>query len=103
MAAATSTSALAAKECRIQYGYNTGNSLNGTYKNKSKKIFLNKGQTKTINRSRLNYVKNLKKRNVKFYLTKAPNIVLAKNKRFPSNAYFVGGVVKLLKVKCLGN
>lgn len=93
----------AAKECRIQYGYNTGNTLNGTFKNKKKKIYLNKGQTKTINKNRLNYVKNLKTRNVKFYFKNAPNRVLAKNKRLPTSGYYVGAIVKLKKVKCLKN
>ena len=98
-----SSVAYSAKECRIQYGYNTGNTLNGTLKNKSKKIYLNKGQTKTINKNRLNYVKNLKTRNVKFYLKNATNVVLAKNKRNPSGGYYGGATVKLKKVKCLKN
>ena len=70
---------------------------------KSKKIYLNKGQTKTINKNRLNYVKNLKTRNVKFYFKNATNVVLAKNKRNPSVGYYVGATVKLKKVKCLKN
>jgi hypothetical protein len=98
-----SSVAYAANECRIQYGYNTGNSLNGTFKNKSKKIYLNKGQTKTINKNRLNYVKNLKTRNVKFYLKNASDIVLAKSKRNPFAGYYVGATVKLKKVKCLSS
>lgn len=98
-----SSVAHSANECRIQYGYNTGNKLNGTYKNKSKKIYLNKGQTKTINKNRLNYVKNLKTRNVKFYLENATNVVLSKNKRNPSSGYYVGATVKLKKVECLKN
>lgn len=100
---ATSPVAHAAKECRIQYGYNTGSSLNGTFKNKSKKVYLNKGQTKTINKYRLNYVKNLKTRNVKFYFTNATNVVLQKNKKNPAAGYFVGPTVKLKKVKCLSS
>lgn len=98
-----SSIAQAANECRIQYGYNTGSALNGTFKNKSKKIYLNKGQTKTISKNRLNYVKNLKTRNVKIYLKNAANIVLAKNKKNPSAGYYVGPTVKLQKVKCLKN
>jgi hypothetical protein len=103
IAFSVSSVAYSANECRIRYGYNTGNAVNGTYKNKSKKIYLNKGQTKTINKNRLNYVKNLKTRNVKLYLKNATNVVLAKNKRNPSGGYYVGATVKLKKVKCLKN
>ena len=93
--------ALAANECKIKYGWNTGNSLAGTFENDSKTIYLNKGQTKTINKSRMNYVKNLKIRKVKFYLSSgASDVTLDKDKRNP----LVGTNIntpKLDKVKCL--
>lgn len=89
-------------ECRIKYGWNKGNTIAGTFKNKSKKIYLNKGQTKTINKKRMNYVKNLKSRNVKFYLKNAQNVTLGKDQSNPVAGTYVGKV-KLKKVKCLGD
>ena len=94
-----SSVAYAGNECRIKYGWNKGNTLAGTFKNKSKTIYLNKGQTKTINKKRMNYVKNLKSRNVKFYLKNAQNVTLGKDQRNPIAGTYVGSV-KLKKVKC---
>jgi hypothetical protein len=85
--------------CQIKYGWNKGNSLQGTFENKSKTISLNKGQTKTINKNRMNYVKNLKNRQVKFYLKNATNVTLGKDQRNPVAGAYVG-TVKLKKVKC---
>ena len=65
-------------ECKVKYGWNTGNTLNGTFKNHSKTIYLDKGETKTINKKRMNYVKNLKSRKVKFYLKNAADMTLEK-------------------------
>ena len=87
--------------CQINYGWNKGNSLQGTFENKSKTINLSKGQTKTINKDRMNYVKNLKNRNVKFYLKNAQDVTLGKNQRNPVVGTYVG-TVKLKKVKCSG-
>ena len=103
MTIAISSVAYSANECRIQYGYNTGSVLNGTYKNKSKKIYINFGKIKTINKNRLNYVKNLRKTNVKIYLKNASNVVLEKNQRNPKTLNYVGPTVKLKKVKCLSS
>lgn len=97
-----SSVAYGGNECRIKYGWNKGNTLAGTFKNKSKTIYLNKGQTKTINKNRMNYVKNLKNRNVKFYLKNAQNVTLGKDQRNPLVGTYVG-TVKLKKVKCLGD
>jgi hypothetical protein len=88
--------------CQIKYGWNKGNSLQGTFENKSKTITLNKGQTKTINKKRMNYVKNLKNRQVKFYLKSATDVTLGKNQRNPVAGTYVG-TVKLKKVKCIGS
>jgi len=87
--------------CQIQYGWNKGNTLQGTFKNKTKTINLSKGQTKTIGKNRMNFVKNLKSRKVKFYLKKATDVTLGKNQRNPLAGTYVG-TVKLKKVKCLG-
>ena len=46
-------------ECQITYGWNTGNSLQSTYRNHSNTIYLNTGESKTINQNRMIYVKNL--------------------------------------------
>jgi hypothetical protein len=97
----SATAAQAAKECRIKYGWNTGNSLQGTFKNKSKTIYLNKGQTKTINKKRMNYVMNLKSRKVKFYLKSAADVTLGKNQKNPAFGKYLQSV-KLKKVKCIG-
>lgn len=93
--------ALAANECKIEYGWNTGNSLAGTFENHSKTIYLNKGQTKTINKSRMNYVKNLKTRKVKFYLSSgASDVTLDKDNRNPLVGTYTN-TPKLDKVTCL--
>ncbi len=89
-------------ECKIKYGWNTGNSFNGTFKNHSKTIYLNKGVTKKINKKRLNYVKNLKSRKVKFYLKNAADMTLGKNQRNPVGGTYVSKV-KLVKAKCLSS
>jgi hypothetical protein len=85
--------------CKIKYGWNKGNTLAGTFKNKTKTITLSKGQTKTINKNRMNFVKNLKNRKVKFYLKNATNVTLEKNQSNPVAGTYVG-TVKLKKVKC---
>ncbi len=85
--------------CQIKYGWNKGNILAGTFENESKTINLSKGQTKTINKNRMNYVKNLKSRNVKFYLKSATDVTLGKDQRNPVAGTYVQ-TVKLKKVKC---
>ena len=95
-----SSVAYAGNECKIKYGWNTGNSLQGTFKNHSNTIYLDKGQTKTINKNRMNYVKNLKSRKVKFYLKNATDMTLGKKQRNPGGGTYVL-TVKLKKVKCL--
>ena len=87
-------------ECKVKYGWNTGNTLNGTFKNHSNTMYLDKGETKTINKKRMNYVKNLKSRKVKFYLKNAADMTLGKNQRNPGAGTYVA-TVKLKKVKCL--
>lgn len=87
-------------ECKIQYGWNTGNSLQGTFKNHSNTIYLNTGETKTINKNRMNYVKNLKSHEVKFYLKNASDVTMGDNQRNPKIGTYVG-TVKLEKAKCL--
>ena len=87
-------------ECKIIYGWNTGNSLQGTFKNHSKTIYLNTGETKTINQNRMNYVKNLTSQEVKFYLENASDVTLGKNQQNPGIGTYVL-TVKLVKAKCL--
>ncbi|MEX2491715.1 MAG: hypothetical protein WD425_08125 [Nitrospirales bacterium] len=48
----------------------------------------------------MNYVKNLKYRKVKFYLTNAADMTLGENQRNPGAGTYVT-TVKLQKVKCL--
>jgi hypothetical protein len=87
-------------ECKIKYGWNTGNSLQGTFKNHSNIIYLNTGETKTINQNRMNYVKNLTSQEVKFYLENASDVTLVKNQQNPGVGTYVV-TVKLVKAKCL--
>ena len=87
-------------ECKVKYGWNTGNSLQGTFKNHSNTIYLDTGETKTINKNRMNYVKNLKSRKVKFYLENASDVILEDNQQNPGAGTYVVPV-KLVKVKCL--
>jgi len=87
-------------ECKIQYGWNTGNSLQGTFKNHSNTMYLDKGETKTINKNRMNYVKNRRSRKVKFYLENAADVTLGEDQRNPVAGTYVA-TVKLKKVKCL--
>jgi hypothetical protein len=87
-------------ECRIQYGWNTGNSLQGTFQNHSNTMYLDKGETKTINKNRMNYVKNRRSRKVKFYLENAADVTLGEDQRNPGAGTYVA-TVKLKKVKCL--
>jgi hypothetical protein len=95
-----SSPAFAANECKIEYSWNTGNSMQGTFKNHKNSIYINRGQTKVINKSRMNYVINLKTNDVKFFLTNASDITLGKNLRNPVIANYIGNV-KLKKAKCL--
>lgn len=92
--------ASAGNECRIIYGWNTGNTFNGTFKNHTRDIYLNRGQTKTINRSRLNFVKNLRNNKVRFFLQNASSVTLGKDQRNPVAGTYVSNV-KLTKVKCI--
>lgn len=87
-------------ECKIKYGWNTGNSLQGTFKNHANIIYLNTGETKTINQNRMNYVKNLTSQEVKFYLENASDVTLGKNQQNPDIGIYVLAV-KLVKAKCL--
>jgi len=87
-------------ECKIKYGWNTGNSLHGTFKNHSNTIYLDKGETKTINKNRMNYVKNLKSRKVKFYLENASDVTLGEDQQNPGVGTYVV-TVKLKKLTCL--
>ena len=90
----------AGNECKIKYGWNTGNSLQGTFKNHSNTIYLDKGETKTINKNRMNYVKNLRSQEVKFYLDNASDVTLGENQQNPGAGTYLG-TVKLVKAKCL--
>ena len=90
----------AGNECKIKYGWNTGNSLQGTFKNHSNTMYLDKGETKTINKNRMNYVKNLRSQEVKFYLDNASDVTLGENQQNPGAGTYVG-TVKLVKAKCL--
>ncbi len=96
------TAAFAANECRIQYGWNTGNSFQGTFKNNSGYLFLNKGQVKFVNKTRMNFIKNLNNNQVKVFLTNVISspITLNKNQRNPAGGMYAG-TPKFVKIQCL--
>lgn len=96
----SSDPASAANECRIQYGWNTGNAFNGTFQNHSTSTYLDAGETKSINKSRMNFVKNLNNPDVEFHLGNAQNVTLGKNQQNPIASTYVGNVT-LTKAKCL--
>jgi hypothetical protein len=79
-----------ANDGKIEYTWDTGNSLARTFENHSK----------TIDRKRMNSVKNLKCPNVKFYLDGAANVTLGNDQRNPVAGNNLTSV-KLTKAKCL--
>ena len=101
LAVGFSMPSIAANECKIQYGYHTGSGKNR--QDIIKTTYINKGATKTINRSNLNYVKNLKSTRVRFYLDGASNVTLGKDQVNPLPPSYYLSQVKLVKVTCLNN
>ena len=89
-------------ECKVKYSWNTGNVLEGNFKNHSKTIKLDKGQTKNIGKNRMNYVLNKKSNKVKFYLDNASDVTLGKDQRNPAAGNYIT-TVKLVKAKCEGS
>ncbi|GAB1257476.1 hypothetical protein NBRC116494_19780 [Aurantivibrio plasticivorans] len=98
MLSGMSLSAFAANECRIEYGYHTGSGFNR--QDKVKRVYLDVNETKTINQSKLNYVKNLKDNKATFYLTGVSDITLDKNSINPLVGFYLTPV-RLDKVRCL--
>ena len=98
-----SNTVLAVNECKIKYQYNYDSG--GKIKRKSGYVTLNLGQTKSVNRSRIDYVKNIRDPQIKLYnrnlLTNAKYTYdLAKNAQDPiAGLHLIN--VKLEKVKCI--
>ena len=92
----------AGNECRIKYGWNTGNALNGTFQNHTDTRYLDAGETKAINKSRMNFVRNLKNAEVRFVLDNASDVTLGKEQQNPAIGTYVGNV-KLVEAKCLAS
>lgn len=93
----------AANECKIKYQYNYDSG--GKIKRTTKYLSLNLGQTKTVNRSRIDYVKNIRDPKIKLYnrnlLTNAKYTYdLTKNAQDPITGLHLINV-KLEKVKCI--
>ncbi len=97
MLSLTATSVLAANECKIQYQYKN-DSGSRVYK---KYLSLNSGQTKWVNANHLDYVKNLKRRDVKIWVGNYSQ-TLKHNAIDPFPGFHLADV-KFKKVKCLSN
>jgi Holliday junction resolvasome RuvABC DNA-binding subunit len=98
-----SNSVLAANECKIKYQYNYYSG--GKIKQNIGYVTLNLGQTKSVNRSRINYVKNIRDPQIKLYnrnlLTNIKYTYdLARNAQDPITGIHLINV-KLEKVKCI--
>ncbi len=101
---AISKSALAANECKFLYSWNSGNTFTGTYKNQSAIKYLNYGQKTTLNKNRMNYVKNMKSTSIKLTLTNVTvsPFTLTGMARNPGAGNYVGtSPTKLVSVECL--
>ncbi|GAB4122567.1 MAG: hypothetical protein Fur0014_21740 [Rubrivivax sp.] len=57
LAAALTAPAWAANECKVEYGFFTGSGFNR--QDKTETVNLNAGQTLSVNRSNLNFVRNI--------------------------------------------
>ena len=91
------TAGFAANECRIKYQHKRDN---GTAYS-PKFLYINSGQTKAVNARHLDYVKNLKNRDVKIWVGNYSK-VLKKNDVDPFPGFHLADV-KFKKVKCLGS
>ena len=93
---------IAANECKIEYGFNLGSGAGK--KNYVEYAFINSSETKTIMKSRLNYVKNLKAPKVKFHLNGGAKDITLNQGQVNPPAY-TGGIylkpVTLEKATCL--
>ncbi len=90
----------AANECRIEYGYHTGSGFQR--QDRATSMTLSVGQTRSINRSQLNYVKNRKNQKVQITVRGAMNnnFALDKDQVEPPIGFYLTPVT-LATVKCL--
>ena len=91
------TAGFTANECRVKYQHknNSGVAYSPKYLN------ISSGQTKTVNAAHLDYVKNLKNRDVKIWVGNY-NKILKKNDLDPFPGFHLADVT-FKKVKCLNN
>jgi hypothetical protein len=101
-AAALPIAIAAGSSCSVEYGYNTGNALLGTYQNLTTSATIASGQTLTVNRARMNYIRNVGTPTVKASLSGAPfsPIELAQNGRDPQAGSYLGDIT-LVSLECL--
>jgi uncharacterized membrane protein YgcG len=102
LAATLPTPSIAANECRIKYSWNTGNILSGNFQNHSTTKYLDAGETVSIDKNRMNYVRNMQTPQVKFFLDNAQDVTLGKDQQNPVAGNYVG-TVKLTQAKCLAS
>jgi transcriptional regulator with XRE-family HTH domain len=97
--ALTSVPALAANECKLQYGYHTGSGLNR--QDHTSEVSMNAGEDKTYDRSNLNFVKNIGTNKVDVTLEGAfdNKFTLDKDKRNPTSGFYMTPVT-LKKFSC---
>jgi hypothetical protein len=97
--ALTSVPALAANECKLQYGYHTGSGLNR--QDHTSEVSMNAGEDKTYDRSNLNFVKNIGTNKVDVTLEGAfdNKFTLDKDKRNPTGGFYMTPVT-LKKFSC---
>ncbi|HLF24516.1 MAG TPA: hypothetical protein VI565_11390, partial [Burkholderiales bacterium] len=92
--------AFGANECKVEYGYHTGSGTNRQDKTATENI--DAGATETVNRSGMNYVKNLKNNKVRVTLAGAADndFTLDKNQINPGVGFYLTAV-QLKTLKCL--
>lgn len=88
LAAALAAPVWAANECKVEYGYWTGSGINR--QDKTETVNLNAGQTLSVNRSNLNFVRNTGDNKVDVKLKGAANnhFTLDKNQRNPTALFY---------------
>lgn len=99
LAAAIASPAWAANECKVEYGYFTGSGFNR--QDKTETVNMNAGQTLSVNRSNLNFVRNTGNNKVDVKLEGAVNnhFTLDKDKRNPTGGFYLTPT-KLVSLLC---
>ncbi|MDZ7653698.1 MAG: hypothetical protein U5L03_14685 [Burkholderiaceae bacterium] len=99
LAAAAAGPVWAANECKVEYGFFTGSGMNR--QDQTTTVNMNAGQTLSVNRSNMNFVRNTGSNKVDVTLTGAisNNFTLDKNQRNPANGFYLTPVT-LLKLLC---